>query len=92
MTGLENKVLYVDMDGVLARWEDASYRDVSSEGFFLSRKECLEKCMLLQKKYQEESRNKWRYHVGTSIFYRIFSALDTGICITGTLSSAEKFC
>lgn len=38
MTGLENKVLYVDMDGVLARWEDASYRDVSSEGFFLSRK------------------------------------------------------
>ena len=34
--------------------------------------------MLLQKKYQEESRNKWRYHVGTSIFYRIFSALDTG--------------
>lgn len=38
MTGLENKVLYVDMDGVLAKWEDASYRDVSSEGFFLSRK------------------------------------------------------
>jgi len=38
MTGLENKVLYVDMDGVLARWENASYRDVSSEGFFLSRK------------------------------------------------------
>lgn len=38
MTGLENKILYVDMDGVLARWEDASYRDVSSEGFFLSRK------------------------------------------------------
>lgn len=38
MTGLENKVLYVDMDGVLARWKDASYRDVSSEGFFLSRK------------------------------------------------------
>ncbi len=23
-------------------------------------------------------------------FYRIFSALDTGICITGTLSSAEN--
>lgn len=34
MMGLENKILYVDMDGVLARWEDASYREVSSEGFF----------------------------------------------------------
>lgn len=22
MTGLENKVLYVDMDGVLARWDN----------------------------------------------------------------------
>lgn len=36
-----NKILYVDMDGVLARWEDASYQDVSSEGFFLSRKPVL---------------------------------------------------
>lgn len=38
MTGLDNKILYVDMDGVLVRWEDISYRDVSSKGFFLSRK------------------------------------------------------
>lgn len=38
MTDLENKILHVDMDGVLAKWEDAAYRDVSSEGFFLSRK------------------------------------------------------
>ena len=38
MTDLENKILYVDMDGVSAKWEDATYQDVSSEGFFLSRK------------------------------------------------------
>ena len=27
-----DQILYVDMDGVLAKWEDAAYRDVSSEG------------------------------------------------------------
>lgn len=38
MMSLENKTLYVDMDGVLAKWEDVSLKEVSSEGFFLSRK------------------------------------------------------
>lgn len=38
MTDLENKILYVDMDGVLAKWEGASFQEVSSKGFFLSRK------------------------------------------------------
>lgn len=41
MMGLGNKILYVDMDGVLAKWEDASYQDMSSEGFFLSREPVL---------------------------------------------------
>lgn len=37
MTDWENKILYIDMDGVLAKWENASFQDVSSKGFFLSR-------------------------------------------------------
>ena len=38
MTGSENKALYVDMDGVLAKQENVSFQDISSEGLFLSRK------------------------------------------------------
>lgn len=37
MVDLENKILYVDMDGVLAKWENAPLKEVSTEGFFISR-------------------------------------------------------
>ena len=36
MTDLVNKILYVDKDGALAKWEDVAYRAVPSEGFFFS--------------------------------------------------------
>ncbi len=32
-----NRRIFVDMDGVLAKWEDASLEEMTSPGFFLSR-------------------------------------------------------
>lgn len=37
MMDLENKILYVDMYGVVGKWENATFKEVSTEGFFISR-------------------------------------------------------
>lgn len=39
---------FVDMDGVLAKWEDASLEEITSKNFFISRKPDLNVCEMLE--------------------------------------------
>lgn len=48
---------FIDMDGVLAKWEDASLEEMTSPGFFLSRKpdpDVLDMLSLLMKRQETE--------------------------------------
>ena len=38
MEGCGMRRFFIDMDGVLAKWENASLEEMTSPGFFLSRK------------------------------------------------------
>lgn len=65
---------FIDMDGVLAKWEDASLEEMTSPGFFLSRKVDENVCEMVNQLMQKQETEKIEVYILSSYLLPISKA------------------